>query len=50
MVNMPLSTIPTKYIRLVTDVNQNINHKYYEWLLKQHNYFPDTAFHKVRVN
>lgn len=50
MVNMPLSlsAFPTKHIRLDTDMNHNINHEYYEWLLKQHNYFPDTACLKVR--
>lgn len=49
MVNMPLSlsAFPTKHIRLETDMNHNINQEYYEWLLKQHNYFPDTACLKV---
>lgn len=49
MVNIPVnvSTFPTDEIGVVTDINQNINQEYYEWLLKQHNYFPDCAFHKV---
>lgn len=49
MVNMPInvSAFPTDELGLVTDINQNINQEYYEWLLKQHNYFPDCAFHKV---
>lgn len=49
MVNIPInvSAFPTDEIGVVTDINQNINQEYYEWLLKQHNYFPDCAFHKV---
>lgn len=49
MVNMPInvSAFPTDELGLVTDINQNYNQEYYEWLLKQHNYFPDCAFHKV---
>lgn len=49
MVNAPInvSTFPTDEIGVVTDINSNINQEYYEWLLKQHNYFPDCAFHKV---
>lgn len=49
MVNMPInvSAFPKDKLDLVTDINQNINQEYYEWLLKQHNYFPDCAFHKV---
>lgn len=49
MVNIPInvSTFPTDEIGVVTDINQNINQEYYEWLLKQHNYFPDCAFHMV---
>lgn len=51
MVNMPLSVsaFPTDKLGLETDINQNINQEYYEWLLKQHNYFPDCAFHKVII-
>lgn len=49
MVNAPInvSTFPTDEDGVVTDINQNINQEYYEWLLEQHNYFPDCAFHKV---
>lgn len=49
MVNMPInvSAYPSDGLDLVTDINQNINQEYYEWLLKQHNYFPDCAFYKV---
>lgn len=51
MVNMPLSVsaFPTDELGLETDINQNINQEYYEWLLKQHNYFPDCAVHKVII-
>ncbi|XP_055314326.1 uncharacterized protein LOC129575237 isoform X2 [Sitodiplosis mosellana] len=50
MVNMPLnvSAFPMDELGLETDINQNINQEYYEWLLKQHNYFPDCAFHKEK--
>lgn len=50
MVNMPMNLCAyatDKPNGFVTDINQNINQEYYEWLLKQHNYFPDCAFHKV---
>lgn len=47
MVNIPM-ILPIPANRLfVTDANQNIDQEYYEWLLKQHNYFPDCAFPKV---
>lgn len=32
---------------LVTDVTQTVNQEFYEWLLEQHNYFPDCTFNKV---
>lgn len=52
MVNMPigLSKVP-KTVNggngLNIDQNHNINPEYYKWLLKQHNYFPDSISMKV---
>lgn len=55
MVNMPmgLSSFPSKVndsSNAATDVNHNINPEYYKWLLKQHNYFPESICVQVRSN